>query len=217
MGLTTPSTQDILGKFNGPANNRSAPSDGWVGAWVITLWERLTELNAAKKEWSTALAWFRRLSKTLVPTMSAATKKHLTRTGWSARITIGQEQATTLTLPQLLADARLNSAILDLMAECTQVELGCDEPTPAHVCGTLFGDKVIQLSRAGSEDPPDWFRKRFIDPVKENQWKTLYFPLYWPKYEHWVSVKVDFRARRIYIGQYPMCLCLPFSIRLRLP
>lgn len=179
--------------------------------WVITLWERLMELNAAKEEWSTAVAWFQRLSKTLVPTMSAATKKHLTRTGWGARITIGQEQATALTLTQLLADARLNSAILDLMAECTQVELSCDEPTPVHVCGTLFGVKVAQLSGAGSEEPPDWFRKRFINPVKENQWKTLYFPLYWPKYKHWVAVKVNFRARKISIGQYLTCLLPPYT------
>ena len=168
--------------------------------WVITLWEWLAELNVARKEWASATAWFQRLSKTLGPTTSATTGRHFTRVGWGAGITIGQERATALTLPQLLSDACLNSTVLDLMAECTQVEVSYGAPAHAHICGTLFATKVTQLRRCG-ETPPDWFRKRFIDPVEKRHWKILYFPMFWPKHKHWVSVRVDFTTERVSVGR----------------
>jgi hypothetical protein len=157
-------------------------------------------LNAAKKQWSLAVAWFRRSSKILGLTMSSATEKHLTRVGWGAGITIGREGTTTLALPQLLADGCLSSAVLDLMAECTQVEASYNGPTQVFVCGTVFADKVTQLGIT-KEGLPDWFLDRFVHPVKMNRCKKLYFPMYWPKHKHWVSVKIDFAARRVFIGR----------------
>ena len=178
-----------------PLNDRS-----FLPFWVLTLWERLTELNTARKDWLSANEWFQRFSPALDPTAFATTKKHLTRIGWGAEITVGRGRATALTLPQLFADARLNSTVLDLMAECTQMEVDYNGPTHVCICGTVFANKVAQLNER-NEGPPDWFQERFIDPVKSNQWQTLYFPMFWPKHKHWVSVKVDFTTRRISIGQ----------------
>ena len=150
------------------------------------------ELNTAKEKWRAATTWFRCLSKTLDTTTSATTKKHLSRVGWGAEITVGQERATGLTLPQLLADALLNCDILDLMAECTQMEVDyAGGPTHVHICGTIFANKVTQLMET-SKEPPSWFRKRFIDPVQDGWWWILYFPMFWSKYKHWVSIRVDF-------------------------
>lgn len=157
------------------------------------------ELNAGKRKWTSAAAWLQRFSKSFDPTMSAATKRHLTRVGWSAGITVGQERATALTLPQLLADDRLNSTILDLTAECTQVEVNYDGPASVYVCGTIFADKVSQLGQ-GSGDLPGWFWRRFIEPVENKRRKILYFSVYWPKHKHWVSVKVDFSMGCVSVG-----------------
>ena len=166
--------------------------------WILTLWERLAELNAARREWSLAAAWFRRFSKTLGPTISSATEKHLARVGWSAEMRIGQERTTTLALPQLLADGCFKSTTLDLMAECTQVEVSYDGPASMYVCGTVFANMVARFGTR--EGPPEWFQKRFIDPVEKNQWKILYFPMFWPKHKHWVSVKINFTTKIASIG-----------------
>lgn len=167
--------------------------------WVITLWEQLTELNGAKKEWTSAMAWFQHFSKSLDPTTTATTQKHLTRTGWNSEIIIGQERTTALILPQLLADACLNSTVLDVMAECIQVEVNYNGPSHACICGTIFPEKVTQIRKCGKE-PPVWFQKRFIEPVEKRQWKILYFPMFWPKHKHWVAIRVDFATKCISIG-----------------
>lgn len=168
--------------------------------WVLTLWERLTELNAAKEEWSSATKWFQRFSQTLDPTASAAVKKHLARIGWGTEIIVGKARATALALPQLLADVRLNITVLDLMAKCTQIEVDYGGPTHMCVCGTIFANKVAQLSER-NEEPSGWFWERFVDPVKNRRWQILYFPLFWPKYKHWVSVRIDFGKQHVSIGQ----------------
>jgi len=178
--------------------------------WVLTLWERLTELNTTKEKWASAIAWFQRISNTLDQTTSTATRKHLTRIGWGAEITIGGERATALTLPQLFGDALLNCDVLDLMAECIQMEVGYSGIAEVHICGTIFTKKVTQL-RERNEEPPDWFRERFVDPVLDGRWQTLYFPMFWPKHKHWVSVRVDFATGRVSIGRWSNLLRLPFT------
>lgn len=135
--------------------------------WVLTLWERLAELNTARGEWLSATTWFKHISCTLGPTTVITTNKHLSRVGWGAKIIIRQEWATTLTLPQLLADACLNSAVLDLMAECIQMEAVYGGTTRVCVCGTVFTNKVAQL-RTSDEESPDWFQKRFVHPIQNN-------------------------------------------------
>ena len=91
--------------------------------WILTLWERLAELNDAKIEWTLATKCFQGFSRTLNPTTSAATEKHLSRISWGAEITTGRGRATALTLPQLLADTSLDDTVLDLMGECIQMEI----------------------------------------------------------------------------------------------
>jgi hypothetical protein len=113
-------------------------------------------------------------------TATATTEKHLTHVGWGAGITIGHERASALTLPRLLVDGYLNATVLGLMAECIQTEVNNIGPTHVRVCGTLFATKATQLARLG-EEPPNLFRRRFIDPVEKIQWEIMYFPLFWPK------------------------------------
>ena len=169
--------------------------------WVLTVWERLTELNLTKEKWTAATTWFERTSETLDPTTSATTRQHLTRIGWSAEITVGGERATALALPQLLANSLLDSAILDLMAGCIQVEVGYTGGlSHVHICGTVFTNTVTRLREKGAE-PPDWFRERFIDPVQDGRWQMLYFPMFWSTCEHWVSVRVNFTTGRVSVGQ----------------
>lgn len=168
--------------------------------WVLTLWERLAELNAAKGEWTSAQTWLHQPSHGLDSTTLAAAERHFTRIGWCADITIGQERATTLSFCQLLADGRLDSTVLDLMAECIQTEVTYNGPTSVRVCGTIFTNKLEQLGKT-REQPPDWFRERFIDPVQDLRWQTLYFPMFWPRHKHWVSVKVNFDTGFISIGR----------------
>ena len=60
-----------------PLNDRS-----FLLFWVLILWEQLTELNTARKDWLSANEWFQRFSPTLHPMASAATKKHFTHIGW---------------------------------------------------------------------------------------------------------------------------------------
>jgi len=133
--------------------------------------------------------------------MSAATREHLSRIGWGAEITVGQERATALKLPQLLADSLLDCATLDLMAGCTQMEVDyAGGPTHVHICGTVFMNKIVQLREAGKE-PPGWFRERFIDPVQNGRWQMLYFPMFWSKYKHWVSVRVNFATAHVSVGR----------------
>ena len=167
--------------------------------WVITLWERLADLNVARNKWTSAIAWFQCFSKTMDQTTATTAKRHLACTGWDAEIKIGRERATTLTLPQLLADGCLGTTILDLMAEYTQVEASYCRPTQIHICGSIFATQIARFRRRG-EGPPGWFLERFIDPVEKHEWKTLYFPMFWPEHNHWVSVRVDFAAKRVSIG-----------------
>ena len=172
----------------------------FVPFWVLTLWERLMELNTAKEKWRAATTWFQCFSKTLDPTLSTAAREHLSRIGWGTEITVGQERATALKLPQLLGDVLLDSATLDLMAGCTQLEVDyAGGPTHMHICGSIFTNKVTQLRETGKK-PPDWFRKRFIDPVWNGQWRVLYFPMFWSKYKHWILVKVNFTTGCVSIG-----------------
>ena len=178
-----------------PLYNRS-----FLPLWVLTLWERLAELNAAKKKWISARTWLQQSSRNLAPATFATATQHLARTGWCADITVGQECATTLTLPQLLADARLNGTVLDLMVQCVQTEVADSGNAGVYVCGTLFPNKVAQLWETRAK-PPDWFQKRFIDPVLDSQGHTLYFPMFWPEHEHWVSVRINFDKRLISVGQ----------------
>ncbi|KAF9784903.1 hypothetical protein BJ322DRAFT_1210890 [Thelephora terrestris] len=96
--------------------------------WVLTLWERLAELNSAREKWTLAQTWLQKSSQFLAPAMSTTARQHFTRTGWGADITFGRERATTLTLPQLLADARLNGTVFDLMVEFIQTEVNDDGP-----------------------------------------------------------------------------------------
>ena len=135
--------------------------------WVLTLWERLVELNAAKEEWASANAWLQQSTRGLNPSMLAAAGRHFTRTGWSSDITIGRERAMTLTFPQLLMDRCLNGTILDLMAECIQTEVTENGSHDTYICGTVFPNKVTELWKTRTQ-PPDWFQERFIDPVHDS-------------------------------------------------
>lgn len=164
--------------------------------WIITVWEQLADLNAAKGEWLSAVEWFQRLSKCLGST-SMATKEHLARIGWCAEMKIGSLRTSTSVLTQLLADTHLNDTILDLMANHTQAELNRDGPV--YVCGSIFMNTAVSLAR-NCERPKEWFRARFICPIEEGQWSRLYCPMFWEEYKHWVSIRVNFRTGSISIG-----------------
>lgn len=168
--------------------------------WVLTLWERLSELNVAREEWTLAHRWLQQSSKKMGPTALATARKHFTCTGWSSDITFGKEHATTLTLPQLLADGCLNGTVLDLMVECVQTEVMANGHTGVYICGTIFPNEVTKLWERRAQ-PPEWFRERFIDAVRDHQWQTLYFPMFWPKNKHWVSIRINFSTGVISMGQ----------------
>ena len=106
----------------------------------------------------------------------------------------------TLTLPQLLTDNRLNGTVLDLMAGYIQTEVAYDGPTGVCVCGMIFPNKIAQLWETETQ-PPDWFQERFIDPVRGNQCRILYFPMFWPKHKRWVSIRINFTTGIVSIGQ----------------
>lgn len=84
-------------------------NESFLPFWVLTLWEQLAELNTARREWSSATTWLQRFSKTPDATISAAAESHLACIGRGAEITIGQERATALTLPQVLEFAHLRA------------------------------------------------------------------------------------------------------------
>jgi hypothetical protein len=75
-----------------------------------------------------AHTWLQQSSPGLDLTAITTARHHFSRTGWDTDITIGRERATSLTLPQLLADGCLDGIVLDLMAEYTQTEVTYDKP-----------------------------------------------------------------------------------------
>ena len=112
---------------------------------------------------------------------------------------VGRERATTLALPQLLADGCLDGRVLDLMTEYIQTEVIDNGSAGICICGTIFPNQVTGIWEMRTQ-PPDWFQERFINPVLDHRLQTLYFPMFWPKHKHWVSVRINFSAGLVSIG-----------------
>jgi len=166
--------------------------------WVLTVWEEVSQLADSQDKWKAGYSWVRSLQDARqASNHTAAAFAYLEVLGWNSPISLyGLRGITNLSLAQFLHDGRVNEDAIDLMSRF--LAAGLTLPNDTIIVDLRLPRFISTQGHTPRSTPPH------ICKLEEQirRAATLYFPMFYEEYDHWIAFKVDLLRREVMYGVF---------------
>lgn len=166
--------------------------------WVLTIWEEVSQLANAQDKWKASYSWVRGLQDARqASNHTATTIAHLEVLGWNSPISLyGLRGIKNLSLAQFLHDGKVNEDAIDLMSRFLAARLTLPDNT--LIVDLRLPRFLSTWNHTSRSTPPH------ICELEEqiHHAATLYFPMFYEEYDHWLAFKVDLLRREVVYGAF---------------
>lgn len=171
--------------------------------WVLEFWEEISPAINGQAVWDCGMTWLDRVKRrdTELSAVIAEAQGLISALSWNGPVggfSNGAER--TISFTDFLSTRWISCDLLNMMMDVlSRRVLQSSTHRDTTLIGSLVLANTLQSTYTRRETSLGRVLGHYTSMIKNNNYHRLYFPAHVDG-NHWVGIAVDFRARKIYLG-----------------